>query len=289
MGFSADGSTLAIYGSPVAESPGMTQPDPPSALLLDARTLEEQWRMPLPDILDGTWCRESCAELNADTRMVYWSPAVVFDPVRNRMHIVHADQDRLTTVDLQRRSARSLEIRPALTWIERFLALTAGVAEAKYWPEGGFKSGVLSQDGARLYAVGRSMDLVEEANGEWSANETSLGLTVIETDSGHELATRESSASRIRSSLDHRHLILDWGLTGSIEVLDAETLELVGEVEGWEVLPGRRIDGQEVFLLAFQNGERFDSPTRMAMLAPEPFEFMTPWSVSGLAFWISAP
>jgi hypothetical protein len=221
--------------------------------------------------------------------MVYWSPAVVFDPVRNRMHIIHADEDRLTTVDLQRRSAKSLEIRPALTWFEQLLALTAGVAEAKYWPEGGYGSGVLSSDGRQIYTVGRTTDLFEEANGEWTMDETSLGLTVIETDSGHRLGTRESSASRIRSSVDHRYLILDWGLTGSTEVLEAETLELVGEVEGWEVLAGRRIDGQGVFLLASQTGERFDAPTRMATLALEPFEFMIPWSISGSAFWIPAP
>src|SRR4030067_286304 len=97
----------------------------------------------LPAILDGTWCREGCAELNAETRMVYWSPAVMYDPLRNRLHILHADEDRLTTVDLQGRSARSLEIRPARTWIERFLALTAGVAEAKYWPGGGCRGGGL--------------------------------------------------------------------------------------------------------------------------------------------------
>jgi hypothetical protein len=147
----------------------------------------------------------------------------------------------------------------------------------------------MTRCGRQIYTVGRTMDLFEEANGEWTMNQTSLGLTVIETDSGHELGTRESSASRIRSSLDRRYLILDWGLTGSIEVLEAETLELVGEVEDWEVLPGRRIDGQEVFLLAFQTGERLDSPTRMTTLAPEPFEFMTPWSISGSAFWIPAP
>ena len=287
--FSADGSALAIYGSPVAESPGMTQPGPPSALLLDGGTLEVQWKTLLPSVLDGTWCRESCAELNEDTRMVYWSPAVMFDPQRNRLHILHADEDRLTTVDLQARRARTLEIGAVQTWIERLLALTAGVAEAKYWPEGGYRSGVLSLDGGRIFSVGRTVDLVADASGEWSANETSLGLTVIEADTGGELATRESSASRIRSSLDHSYLILDWGLTGSIEVLDAETLEVVGEVEGWEVLPGRRIDGQEVFLLASQTGERLDSPTRMAILTPEPFEFLTPWSVSGLAFWVPSP
>jgi hypothetical protein len=106
--------------------------------------------------------------------MVYWSPAVVFDPVRNRLHIVHADEDGLTTVDLQGRSAQSLEIRPALTWIEQLLSLTAGVAEAKYWPEGGYRSGVLLSDGRQIYTVGRTMDRFEEANGEWTMNETPL-------------------------------------------------------------------------------------------------------------------
>jgi hypothetical protein len=289
MGFSADGSTLAVYGSPVAETPGMTQPDPPSALLLDAATLEVQWRTQLPAILDGTWCRESCAELNEDTRMVYWSPAVMFDPLRNRLHILHADEDRLTTIDLQARRASTLKISAAQTWFERLLALTADVAEAKYWPEGGWRSGVLSRDGTRVFSVGRTMNLVTDANGEWSANETSLGLTVIEADTGRELATRESSASRIRSSLDHHYLILDWGLTGSIEVWDAANLEMVTDFEDWDLSVGRRIDGREVFLLAASAGDRTTSPTKMAMLTPTTFEVLADWTVEGLAFWIALP
>jgi hypothetical protein len=79
---------------------------------------------------------------------------------------------------------------------------------------------------------------------------------------------------------------LDWGHRLD-QVLEAETLELVGEVEGWEFLAARRIDGQ-VFLLASQTGERFDTPTRMAMLAGA-LRIHDPWSISGSAFWISPP
>ena len=289
MEFTSDGSQLMIYGSPLAEIPGISQPEPPSALLLDASTLETQWKTLLPGILDGTWCLESCETSSESARFVYWSPAVVFDSERGRLYIVHADEDRLTTVNFLGRNVRNLAIGPAPNWIERLLALTATVAEAKYWPQGGIKSAVLSQDGSIIYVVGRTMTLSKDSNGEWRGSETPLGLTVIEAVNGHELATRESDAGRIRSSTDHRYIILDWGFLGTVEVLEAETLEQVGAIEDWEVRLGQRLDGRAVILLAGWTGESQTAPTRFAMLELEPFDVITPWSVSGEAFWATAP
>ncbi len=293
MEFTADGEWLVVYGSPLASISDFSQPDPPSALLLDGESLEIGWSLHLPNILDGTWCREDCSidrVSNSETgRFVYWSPAVVFDAEMGRLHIVHADEDQLTTVDFLRRSARDLAIGRAPTWIERLLALTAEVAEAKYWPEGATKSAVLSPDGTRIYVVGQTFELTRDANGDWQGSAKPLGLTVVETRTGHELATRESDASRIRMSADSRYLVLDWGLGGSIEMLEAESLRVVSRVEdwGWDVVSSRRLDGQAI-LLAVQTSEQ-PSPTQFAMLAPGTFALQQPWSVSGLAFWVAAP
>ena len=291
MEFTSDGSQLMIYGSPLGEIPGISQPEPPSALLLDASTLEVQWKTLLPGILDGIWCLESCQTYGESGRFVHWTPAVVFNSERGQLYIVHADEDRLTTVNFVGRNVRNLAIGPAPSWIERLLALTATVAEAKYWPEGGIKSAVLSQDGSMIYVVGRTMALSKDSSGEWHGSDTPLGLTAIEAVTGHELATRESDASRIRSSTDHRHLILDWGHQGTVEVLEADTLEWVGvvDVEDWEVRLGQRVDGRSVILLASWTGESRTAPTRFAMLELEPFGVITPWSLSGEAFWATAP
>ncbi len=293
MEFTLDGSQLVIYGSPLAEDPGISQPDPPSALLLDASTLEVQWKTLLPGILDGTWCLGNCETENiqegGDARFVYWSPAVVFDAELGRLHIVHADEDRLTTVDFLGHSVRTLAIGRAPTLIERLLALTAEVAEAKYWPEGGVKSAVLSRDGSILYVVGQTMALSKNSNGQWQATETPLGLHVVDVNSGHELTFRETDSSWIRISADRRHLILAAAFDDPTELLEAETLDQVGRVEGWNVQAGRRLDGRPVVLLASWTGESPTAPTRFSMLELEPFEVVTPWSASGEAFWAASP
>jgi hypothetical protein len=293
MEFTADGAWLVIYGSPLADLPGFTQPGPPSALLLDGASLELKWSVVLPDILDGDWCYEDCSidrVSNSESgRFVSWTPALAFDAVMGRLHIVHADQDRLTTVDFLERRAGDQAITRGPTWIERLLALTAEVAEAKYWPEGASKSAVLSPDGAHLYVVGNKFLLSKNADGDWEGSAQPLGLTVIAIRSGRELIKRESDARRIRLSADSRLLILDWEVDSSIQVLDAESLEPVGGVEMccWDVVTSRRLDGQAV-LLAIHTSER-PYTTYSAMLAPETFELLEPWSVPGMAFWVTAP
>ena len=293
MEFTADGAWVVAYGSPLAELPTFTQPGPPSALLMDGETLELKWSVVLPDILDGGWCQENCTidrVANSESgRLVYWSPALAFDPEAGRLQIVHADENRLTTVDVLNRSLRSHTIGRAPTWIERLLALTAEVAEAKGWPEGATKSAVLSPDGTRLYIVGQTFSRSKDVEGNWQGTSQPLGLTVVETRTGYELVARESGASRIRMSGDSRYLILDWALDGSIEMLEAESLRVVSRVEdwSWDVVSSRRLGGQPV-LLATQYGEA-PKPTLMAMLAPGTFALQQPWSVSGLAFWVPSP
>jgi hypothetical protein len=290
MEFTADGAWLVIYGSPLAEIPGFLQPDLPSALLLDGESLEIRWSLLLPNILDGAWCREDCSidgVTNSESgRFAYWSPAVIFDAEMGRLHIVHADEDQLTTVDFRDRSVQSLAIGPRPTWIERLLALTPVVAEAKGWPEGRTKSAALSQDGTRLYVTGAAWNLSRDPNGDWLGTSTPLGLQVIEASTGHELDTLESDATRIRISADRRYLILDWGSTGSIELVEAETLKVAGHVEDWELVASLRVDGQPV-LLATQASE--SGPTQLAMVASKTFEVLSEWSVSGLAYWLTAP
>ena len=158
MDFSSDRTRLVIYGS--------ARPDPPSVLLLDGETLEIEWTQPLPDVLDGRVTKSESGLYFS------WSPGVVFSSERQELYIVHADADRLTTVDFQGRSVRSFTISPRPTWIERLLAITAEVAEAKFWPEGARKSAVLSPDGTRLYLIGRTWVRTQNADGEWKIDET---------------------------------------------------------------------------------------------------------------------
>jgi hypothetical protein len=291
MEFSADGTQLVMYGSPLAKIPGISQPDPPSVLLLDASSLEVQWSQPLPDILEGAWCLENCESHSEITRGVYWSPAVVFSPELQMLYVVHADADRLTTVDFQNRSAGSETIGPRPTWIERLLALAADVAEAKYWSEGASKSAVLSPGGSRLYAIGQAWDRAQNADGEWQVSATPLDLRVVEISSGYQMDDHDLRADWIGTTADRRYVLLqDYqsGWPGTTQVLEADGLDPVSHLEGWLLEASLRLDGEPV-LMAIQYGPTLYRPTRVALLAPETFEILPSWSATGIAFWLTPP
>jgi len=288
MEFSADGTQLVIYGSPPAEAPWITQPDPPSVLLLDSGSLEIQWSQLLPDILEGGWCLENCESTHEVARSLYWWPAVVFSPERQKLYIVHADAHRLTTVNFRDLSVQILAIGPRPTWIERLLALTADVAEAKGSSEGAAKWAVLSPGGTRLYLIGQSWNQTLNAKGEWQVSGSDLGLRVIEVKSGHEHVTLDAEVDWISLSPDRQYVILRFGWQGSTEMLSADNLEPLGHIEGWEVQPSRRLNGEPI-LLAIQYGPTLYRPTRIALLAPETFEILPSWSATGIGFWLTVP
>jgi len=288
MEFSADGTELVIYGSPLAEIPWISQPGPPSVLLLDAGSLEFQWSQLLPDILEGSWCLENCGSQSEVTRAAYWWPAVEFSPERQELYIVHADADRLTTVNFQDRAVRSQVIGPRPTWIERLLALTADIAEAKVWPEGASKSAVLSPEGTRLYLVGHTWNRTQNVKGEWQVSETIHGLRVIEVKSGYELDALEAKADWISLSPDRRYVILQTGWRGLTKVLSADSLEPLGQVDGLEFQPSRRLDGEPI-LIAIRYGPTLYRPSQVSMLAPETFEILSSWSTTGIGFWLTVP
>ncbi len=289
MEFIADGAQLVICGAPLAEIPWISQPDSPSVLLLDASSLQIQWSQFLPDILEGSWCLENCEGHSEVTHGAYWRPAVEFSPGLQELYIVHADADRLTTVDFQDRSVRSQVIGPSPSWIERLLAMATFVAEAKGSSEGSFKSAVLSPDGTRLYMIGWASERTQNPAGDWQASETVLlGLHVIDVSTGHELPTLESKADWIRTTPDDRYMLLSTGWPGSTEVFASDSLEPLGHVEGWEVQPSRRLNGEPI-LMAIQYGPTLYRPARVALLDPETFELLPSWSATGIGFLLTAP
>src|SRR3990172_2001782 len=148
--FTAGGASLVVYGGTVREV-DLTNEDP-HLVLLDSTSLAKDWETRLAGLADGQIWQD--ASDNPDS-VIFWSPAIVFSPEKQAVFIVHADANQLTTVDLALRTTSTVQIRPATSWIERLLALTAGVAHAKGL-NGAIKSAVLSADGNRLYVVGRS-------------------------------------------------------------------------------------------------------------------------------------
>ncbi len=201
--FTPDGAALMVYGAYTKFANGLN-PEARVALF-DAADLSQQWQMPLTGIVDGQYAPEDLGEQALHDQSVWWRPGLAFAPERRTLYLVHADADKLTTVDFAQRTASTVAVGPARSWLDRLIALTAEEAYAKEL-NGTSKRAVLSADGQRLYVVGRTMASTQDAYGNWTFDETPLGLKVIEATSGTEMATLSSQATEIAWASDGRHL-----------------------------------------------------------------------------------
>jgi len=287
LAYTQDGTELVMYGTPPGAKPGMAEPGPPRALLIDAATLEIEWEQTLEGVISGDWCLDNCEATHGAQVFTFWTPAVVLSPDGRQLYIVHADADRLTTVNFEARNVRTVEIDAAQTWLERLLALTADTAQAKGPMEGASKAAVLAPDGKRLYVVGRSVHSPRDANGNWELREDFLGLQVIDLGSGRQVTHQEGRADRIKISPDGATLMLaGWGETGPwTDVLDAATLRRVRRLTGWEAAAAGQLNGRPVLLVS-QPGEK---AAQLALLDGESFEVIRAWSVQGYGVWVARP
>lgn len=286
LAYTQDGSTLILYGSPLGAEPGVSEPGLPRLLLLDAKTLEVKWEQALPGLVSGDWCLEQCDSSHGQRLSAYWQPAVVLSPDQRQLYIVHPDADQLTVLDFEAQAVRAVELQLAQSWFERFLAFTAGLAQAKGGFEGAIKEAVFSPDGQRLYGVGQTMQAMLDEQGYWQVEEESLGLQVVEVDSVRQIAHRDSEATDIKITPDGAYLLLyGWGEQGErwTEVLDATSLERLTYLADWEVMATRRLDGQSLILAT-----QYRHPqTSLAVLDPQSFDIVHTWSANTEAMWVT--
>jgi hypothetical protein len=289
LAFSADGGSLIAYGTRSETGNGLN----PAAqvTLLDAVDLGVEWDMPLPDIRDGQFQVKASDEPDA---WVWWTPAVVLAHDRQTLHIVHADEDKLTTVDVARHTATSVEIAPARSWLEQLLSLGAGVAHAKVM-DGTRKQAALSTDGSRLYVVGQTGQSSQDADGRWQFTQSPLDLQVVDVTSGLEIAAVPTQATEIGLSPDpHRFGTRAGGarlyLRGydSIgvpwtDVLDATSLEVVAHLDGHYVIPAQAQDGQPILL----SSDSHTGNTALAALDAQSLDAIHAWTVVQYAAWIT--
>ena len=278
--YGSEGSELIVYGA--AEGPviRVSKPGPPQLLLLDAATLQVNWEREFQDLVSGRWCITNCEQELQFREHESWELAVVLSEDRRTLHIVHAADERITTVDLDARSVSGTEIRTARSWAERLLDLTAAAVEAKGWPEGVTRAAALSPDGTRLYV------LTHETSGLIGARPKSRGLRVIDIETGREMATRETKAEEIRFTPDGTRLLLDSrdGSSTALEVLDAESLDIVATLSDWRVQPTRNLDGASMMLATRLLEE---TTTRFAVLDPETFEVVDSWLGASQSRWVA--
>lgn len=288
--FSEDGTHLIVYGQAVG-SPLSDKPAPPHVAVLDATSLKVQWDQPLDGIVSGSWCEAPCAPPQGDGAqregiISTWTPAVVLSEDHRRLYIVHADENKLTTVDIGAHTISSLDIQAARSWFEELLASTATTAQAKGNIIGATKNGTLSPDGTRLYVAG--FKWTPASNEQQTQRQQPLGLQVVNIENGRQIATYGSNAVYSRVSPDGARLYLEgWDASNEhskvqTEVLDTKTLQKVGQAGQWQVLPTPRLDGQSIVL-----GAQYSSKeTQFAVLDPDSLNVIHSWTVSGWATWV---
>jgi hypothetical protein len=94
---------------------------------------------------------------------LYTSPSFTWDPVEDRLLVVHGDEDIVSEVDVS--TGEVLEHPVAET-----TDLTAGTR----------RMSALSQDGQQLFLSTRSVELIEDDD-DWSVITTPAGMTIIDT------------------------------------------------------------------------------------------------------------
>lgn len=283
LAYTPDGASLIAYGVTYATGTGLNDVRPPQAMRLDAVTLDVEWERELPGILDGQFEQE---EPDGTKSYVGWSPALVLSADRQSLHIVHADEEKLTTIDFNSQSLRTVAIEPPRTWLDRLVALGAGVAHAKV-TDGTTKRAVLSPDGTLLYVVGRTNDTFKDDKGYWQFEQTPLGLTVVDTATGAEITHLDTDADEVKISPDGKYLFLiRWASTARTDVVDAGSLEVVKGLAGRYLVPTRRLNGEPILLSSVAHSA---GHTALAVLDLNSLDEMRVWSVSDPADWLVIP
>lgn len=293
MKFTSDGSGLMAYGYRT-ENPSTVnqQSDSPFVVLLDSSDLSMTWSADLEGIRHGIVPKDENSDEPVDFTQpgnaIYLFPGLTFAPGRDALYVIHADEEVLTTVDFNAQEVASVEIQPQISWMERLLSLTAGVAHAKI-AEGTTKHAAISPDGKTLYVVGQNSELVGEKDNMWEIIENPLGLQVVRAEDGRRLARFDTEASDISISYDGRYLFLQgWSQVQEnawTQIIDTATNQPVTRIENntW-LVPTRRLNGEPILASSvFINGEREHQYTTVN---PDDLSVLAEWSNTDYLVWL---
>lgn len=281
LGYTSDGASLVVFGADPGSEPGMAPPGPAQVLVLNAADLSTEWNQAIDGLMMGSWCLEACESGHDLVRMMAWSPAFTLQASADRLLILHAESERLTTVDLRNRLVQSAAIGPAKSWLDRLMAWGTVSAEAKGWAEGAMKQLAISPDGSKLYSVGRLLHTRTKPDGSIEGWEEPLGLDVVDPATGVLQGHVETDAIALRLSADGRWLVLErWDYRGPVsQVVDTHSLEAGTSFEGWQILTVVSREGRSLLLATSQG----PSTTRFALIDPATMQRYRAWTVDGMA------
>jgi len=297
MSFTSDGSGLMVYGYRTENPSTVNQqnPDPPFVALLDASDLSVSWSADLEGVRHGIVPKDENSDEPVDFTQpgnaIYLFPGLTFAPERDTLYVVHAGEEVLTTVYFDAQEVASVEIQPQLSWMDRLLSLTAGVAHAKV-AEGTTKRVAISPDGETLYIVGQNSELSEEKEDTWEIIENPLGLQVVRAEDGKRLARYDIKASDLSISYDGHYLFLQgWSQAQDnawTQIFDTTTNQPVTRIENntW-LVPTRRLNGEPILASSvFINGENEHQYTTVN---PDDLTVLAEWSSPDYLVWLKVP
>ena len=286
VGFGPEG-TVVVYGQPETEQPGMTRPGAPRVQLRDGATLAVLWQTTLDGLTSGHWCSDQCDAGHGTLVTEMWWPGVALSADGGTLIILHADEERLTTVDLAARTTASravggqqARLGRLLTWL---LDATAGVAHAKGPMNGMTRQVVLSPDGARLFTIGTGLETEMGENSNYSVTETRLPVQLIDVASGAIMVASEVTGHTLRLSADGRRVfVAEWGERWPVtRVLDAATLALLDELDG----PTVRLAPDTAGQLHLVGEQTINGGTTLSLLDAESLATLAEWRTDGQTQW----
>ena len=287
--FTADSASLMLYGMVIDNrfTENEMSGDPPQVRLLDARDLTPRWSVDLKAVRDGVYAKDEkvTPDLSQPGTAMYLSPAVVFAPDQNTVYVAHADSDQLTIVDFDAQKVETLEIQAELSWFERLLSLTAGVAHAKV-ADGTSKQAAVSPDGQLLYVVGMRNESVQSKNGNWDMNQIPLGLEIIRTSDGSRVERFETEAADLSLSTDGTFLYLrNWTDNAPwTEIFDISTGQVITHKAWIYATPALRVNGEPLLVSTYSTGE---FSHHMSIFQPDGSQLLSEWTSSGYIAWLT--
>ncbi len=294
MKFTADGNGLMVYGSEIENRYTVNEmsPEPPIAALLDSSDLSVRWKAELKGVRHGVVPKDENSAATTDLHQpgaaIFLFPGLAFAPDRDSLYVVHPDEDKLTTVDFAAQKVDTAEIRPQLSWFERLLSLTSGVAHAKI-AEGTSKHAVISPDGRFLYIVGQRSDLVKTKDDEWQVNVNPLGLQIVRAEDGSRLANYDTEAQELSISADGQHLYLrGWGTTQDsawTQVFDTASNQSIARLDGLWLVPTRRANGAPIVASSVWRDNRKEHHNAFV----ESQSVLAEWESSDYLAWLTTP
>ena len=290
--FTDSGDALMLY-SPAIDTVNLLNPGPPQVLLLDASDLSPRWLVELEEVHDGIFPRDdnvTQANFYEPGNAFYISPGLVFALDRDALYVVHADSEQLTTVDFESQRVETVEIQAKLTWFERLLSMTAGVAHAKVG-DGITRQAVISPDGQFLYVVGLNSATSQDQHGNWQVEQTPLGLEILQTSDGSRLKYIETDTIELSLSPDGRYLYLrNWGSNQDnipwTEILDTANWQSVARRDKVSAMPVLLMNGEFLLASTYSTAE---TSHHMSVLAPDGSRALAEWTASSYIWWLTTP